>query len=347
MLVPADPPAQLVEVGQAEVVRLVDDDRIGRRNVQARLDDRGADQDVRLAPQELEHDLFKLMAGHLAVAHDNTGVRGQLLHLFGHALNIVNAVMHKIDLTVAAQFADQGPADAFPVVRDHLGHDGPAIQRSGGQGADVAQTQHGHMQRARNRRGGERQHISGQAELQQLLLVFHAEALLFVDYHQPQVGKTHVLAEHAVCADDHVDFAALQGREGLGLLAGGLEPADRLDAERVVGHPAAEGAFVLLRQHGGRHEHGRLLAELDGFEGGADGHFRLAEAHVAADKAVHRLLVGHVFLHFGDGGQLVVGFLVGKLGLKLMLPGAYPAESARRASTLAPPGCAASGRPGP
>ena len=70
----------------------------------------------------------------------------------------------------------------------------------------------------------------------------------------------------------------------------GPEPVDDLDNERKLGHPRREAAMVLLGQDRGRHQHGDLLAGVDGLEGRADGDLGLAVADVAADQAVHRLL---------------------------------------------------------
>src|SRR3712207_8790828 len=47
---------------------------------------------------------------------------------------------------------------------------------------------------------------------------------------------------------------------------------------------SAEGPVVLARQQGRGHDDGDLLAAHGGHEGGAQRHFRLAEAHVAADE---------------------------------------------------------------
>jgi hypothetical protein len=51
-----------------------------------------------------------------------------------------------------------------------------------------------------------------------------------------------------------------------------------------------------------------------GDERRAHGHFGLAEAHVAADQAVHRLGREHVGAHGFDGGLLVRGFLEREAG---------------------------------
>ena len=76
---------------------------------------------------------------------------------------------------------------------------------------------------------------------------------------------------------------------------------------------------MLVGQHGGWDEHGHLLAVGGGLEGGADGDFGLAEAHVAADEAVHGLVRLHVGLDGLGGGQLVGGILIDERGLQLLL----------------------------
>ncbi|MNU09583.1 hypothetical protein D3C72_2562340 [compost metagenome] len=53
---------------------------------------------------------------------------------------------------------------------------------------------------------------------------------------------------------------------------------------------------------------------MHGNEGGAHGHFGLAEADVAADQAIHRFGRQHVFAHRFDGALLVRGFFERKAG---------------------------------
>jgi hypothetical protein len=78
---------------------------------------------------------------------------------------------------------------------------------------------------------------------------------------------------------------------------------------------------VLLGQEGGGHEHGDLHPVLHGLEGGPQGYLGLAEAHVAADQAVHGDGRLHVGLHVDDGLGLVGRLLVREGLLELLLPG--------------------------
>jgi hypothetical protein len=66
---------------------------------------------------------------------------------------------------------------------------------------------------------------------------------------------------------------------------------------------------MLFGQQRGRREDGHLLAAHDSDEGGAQRHFGLAKADVAADQAVHRFAGGHIAHHIVDGFLLVRRFL--------------------------------------
>ena len=73
----ADAAAQLVQVGQAVVVGLVDEDGVGVGDVQAALDDRRRHQDVGFAADERDHRLFQLVLAHLPVADDDPRLRAR------------------------------------------------------------------------------------------------------------------------------------------------------------------------------------------------------------------------------------------------------------------------------
>ena len=60
--------AQLVQLGEPEVIGVVDDDRARARDVDAALDDRRRDEDVDLTVRERVHDALQLARAHLAVA---------------------------------------------------------------------------------------------------------------------------------------------------------------------------------------------------------------------------------------------------------------------------------------
>ena len=71
-----------------------------------------------------------------------------------------------------------------------------------------------HLHGARDGRGGKREHVDGLAQVLQLLLVSHAEALLLVDDDEPQVMRVHVAREQPVRAHQHLHVAFREARAG-------------------------------------------------------------------------------------------------------------------------------------
>ena len=82
VLVPAHPAAKLVQVGQAVLVGLVDEDRVGVGNVQPALDDRRRHQDVGLRRTNASM-AAPVLASHLAVADGDPRLGHDRLHPVG------------------------------------------------------------------------------------------------------------------------------------------------------------------------------------------------------------------------------------------------------------------------
>ena len=176
------------------------------------------------------------------------------------------------------------------------------------------------MQRARDRRRGEREHVDLEAKLAQQLLLRDAEPLLLVDDHEPELLRDHVAREDPVRADQHVDLAFGEVGERLLHVRRRPEARDHLDAHREVAVALPERVPVLLGEHGRRHEHQHLLAVDCDRERGAQRHLGLAEADVAADEAVHRMRRLEVLHHRLDRRALVVGLAVRELRLEPLDP---------------------------
>ena len=88
-------------------------------------------------------------------------------------------------------------------------------------------------------------------------------------------------------AHEHGDAALRESLERLLLLLGRAKAREHLHLHAEGLEAVFEAGVVLLRQDRGRAEHHDLLAVLRGLERRSQGHLGLAEAHVAADQAVH------------------------------------------------------------
>ena len=69
---------------------------------------------------------------------------------------------------------------------------------------------------------------------------------------------------------------------------------------------------MLERKDGRRHKHHHLLAVRHSFECSSDSNLGLSEAHVAADKSVHRTIVLHISLDSVHSLLLIRSVLVHK-----------------------------------
>ena len=323
----AHPAPELVELGQAHFIRILDDEGVHIGDVDARLDDGGAHQHIHLAVGHGGHDLVDLVLRHLAVGHGHGGLLPQQLpDARGSALDGLHSIVEVVHLTAPLQLPAHGVAEHRPVVLHHIGLHRLAVGGGLLQGGHVPDARHGHVQGPGDRRGRQGEHIYLLEGLLQLLLVGHAEALLLVHHQQAQVLEFYVLVEQPVGADEQVHRPVGHPLQGLFHLGRGAEAGDRLNFHRIVGKPPLGGEIVLAGQYRGGHQNGRLLAVQHALHDGPEGHLRLAVAHVAAQQAVHGPGLLHVVLDLRNAAQLVVGLRVLELLLEFPHPGGVGGE---------------------
>ena len=101
---PSHPAAELIKFRQSEPVRPFDQDRVRIGDVQSRLDDGGADQDVGFPFDESAHHFFQIFFVHLSVTHGDAGVREQRPEPVRRLVDGLHPVVQKIDLAAALQF---------------------------------------------------------------------------------------------------------------------------------------------------------------------------------------------------------------------------------------------------
>ena len=107
----ADTAAELVEIGQAVMIRLVDEDRVGVGDVEPALDDRRRQEDLRPPLDEVDHHVLELGLREPAVADADRGVGDELLDPVGHEVDVVDPIVDEEHLAAAGQFAVDGMAD--------------------------------------------------------------------------------------------------------------------------------------------------------------------------------------------------------------------------------------------
>ena len=205
-----DPAAQLIELRQAEHVGAVHDQRVGGGDIEAGLDDRGREQDVVFAVVERRHDVLDHGRRHLAVRDRDLHLRHVLVEEILDAGEVLDPRHHVERLPAAIAFAQQRLADHQGIVRRHEGAHRQPIDRRRGDDREIAHAGQRQLQRARDRRRAQRQHMHLRPQLLQPLLVADAEMLLLVDDQQAEIPELDRLAEQRMGADDDVDIAVGQ-----------------------------------------------------------------------------------------------------------------------------------------
>ena len=220
----ADAAAQLIDLRQAEHVGAVHDQRVGGRDVEAGFDDRGREQHVELAVVERRHHVLEHGRRHLAVG-DGDAHLGHVLveERFGLG-QILDARADIEGLAAAIALAQQRLAHHDRIERRDEGAHRQAVDRRRGDDRHFAHAGERQLQRARDRRRGQRQHVHLGAQLLELLLVGDAEMLLLVDDDEAEVLELDRLAEERVGADDDVDLAVGDALLHPGEFGGGDEP---------------------------------------------------------------------------------------------------------------------------
>ena len=150
-------------------------------------------------------------------------------HALGGLVDRVHAVVEEEGLALPLQLALDRAPDELLVVVAHVGLHGPPALGRRLDHRDVAQAGQRHLERPRDRRGRQREHVHAQPQLAQQLLLLDAEALLLVHDQEAEVLRPHVAGEQAVGADHHVHLARGEARERVAHLLGGAEARGHLD----------------------------------------------------------------------------------------------------------------------
>ena len=202
-----DAAAQLIELGKAEHVGAVHDQRVGVGDIEAGFHDGGRQQDVEFAVVERRHDVLDHGGRHLAVRDRDLHLRHVLVEEILDLGEIVDARHHVERLAAAITLAQQRLADHQGIVRGDEGADREAVDRRRSDDRELAHAGQRQLQRARDRRGRQRQHMHLGAQLLQPLLVGDAKMLLLVDDDEAEVAELDGLAEQRMGADNDVDRA--------------------------------------------------------------------------------------------------------------------------------------------
>ena len=149
---PPNPPPQLIELRETELVGAVNNDGIGVGKIEPRFDDRRANQDLRLVFQKIEHDFLQLPGPHLAVRYGQLCLGDRVGQLERQPVDGFDPIVEEKHLPTALHLTQDRVANDPFVVAGHVSLDRQPIRRRCFDDAQLANADHRHMQGARDRR---------------------------------------------------------------------------------------------------------------------------------------------------------------------------------------------------
>ncbi len=187
----------------------------GFRHVDADLDHRGGDEKLRIAGGKARHGGVLLRPLHAAM-HQVDLLAETLAQFFeallrGREIDLFGFLDQRAD-PVGALPGDDRAADRVLDLFDACERNGAGVDRlTAGrllaQFGNVHVAEEGEHQSARDRRGGEHQHVHRLALLRQRQTLMHAEAVLFVDDGERQIVERDLVLKERVGADQQIDVA--------------------------------------------------------------------------------------------------------------------------------------------
>ena len=205
--VSSDSASQLVQFGQPIAIGIVDEHGVGIGDIEPAFDDGCRQQDIGAVLDKIEHDLLEPVLLHLTVSDDDPRFGRDPLKFCRDVVHVFDAIVDKVDLAVAIEFAEDCVADHRIVPSDHPRFDRHTILGRGFEVRDVPNADKGHMERPRDRGRREGQDIDfGRCPLDSFFEL-DSKLLLFVDDQQSEIEELHIARGEPVRTDDDIDMS--------------------------------------------------------------------------------------------------------------------------------------------
>ena len=156
---PSDTSAYLMKLRKPVPIRVLDYERIRIRNVHSRFDDRRGHEHIDLSADKLCPYFLELFPFHSSVSHSNARIGHHALDLRCDLVHALDAVVQIERLSPAPKLLAERLGDHGIVVFHNVRLDGRTHSRRLLKHAHIDYTAHRHVQRPRDRRSRQRQHV--------------------------------------------------------------------------------------------------------------------------------------------------------------------------------------------
>ena len=184
MMRTSDSTAQLMQLRQTEVIRPLDDNGVGSRDIDPGFDNGGTNQHVETLMMEIIHHPFQFALAHLPVTDGDPRFWYQFCQSFGGFLNVFHIIVEIINLPPAQNFAQDRLPYHQTIVLTNKGFNCQTTGWRRGNNRQIAHSAHCHIQRTWDRRCGKCQNIHVRPHRFNALFMTHPEAVFFIDNQQ-------------------------------------------------------------------------------------------------------------------------------------------------------------------
>ena len=312
-------PPELMELGKAETLGILDNHHRGIGNVHAYFYDCGCYHDLSLALDETLHLLLFLGGLHLPVYHTyvvlgEVGAHGfvSFYKIFHVALlALLDEWIYDICLPALLQLTPQGGIEIGPaivVLQERV--DGLPTGRQLVDDRYVEVAIDGHGKRTGYRGCRHDQHVGRNGVfLPQLGTLRHAEAVLFVDDNHAEVLEDDLLFEQGMSSYKEMYFAGFEAMQDRFTLAFPPRTGKQLRAQAEGGKPLRDALVMLCGKYLGRSHDAGLETVVDGHKSCHEGYHGLPAAYVALKEAIHLPAAAYIGANFTNHPFLRLGEL--------------------------------------
>ncbi len=300
MHAPANAPPELMQLGEPEPLRVLDQHHGGVRDIDAHLDHGCGDKNPDFARRERLHHTVFLLRFHPAVQHADLQSPELLcqcsrLHCHAGEFEFLGLLDHRADhicLTPRLRL----PVDEPERIRSPAGiHDRAANRKPSGrplvQNRNIQIAVENHTQRTGNRCRAHHQCVRHIPFLRKRLSLPYAEAVLLIRDHQGQTVVQDPVLDQRMCSDDELRCAFFDRLQRLPPVRYAHRARQKNRMKSVEFHPVkqpAELLEVLPRQHFRRRHQRRLHTVRRCLQHGKKRKNCFAGSHIALNKTVHQ-----------------------------------------------------------
>ena len=199
-----------MEITQSKVLRLIDNDSVGIRNINTTFDDCSCQEYIIVVVDKIQNNLLQLCRFHLSMSNRYTAIRDMTFDHRFQFRQVRNPVIDKEDLTVAAHLKIDGIRYHFFIKSMHFGLNRIAVGWRSRNHTQVACTHQWKLKGTGNWSSSHSQCIHIHFQLAQLFFDRDSEFLFFVHNQQSQVFKLDIFSQDTVGTYQNTDISIFQ-----------------------------------------------------------------------------------------------------------------------------------------